>query len=225
MKRGNVGNGWKAAIAGMSVTAMICCAVCGSMAWLMDTTAPVTNTFTASKVEVKLEETTSGYKMIPGWTIAKDPKVTVAADSEDCYVFIEVDESEGFDDYMAYAIDTTIWTAGTGTGGDGIPTNVYYRKVMKSDTTKTFGILAGGSYTMTGVGTFTWAANQVLVLPTVTEAMMEAAETNQPTLKFKAHAVQLYKSNNAEFTAAEAWGQIPDSAKITSVTSPTVPTT
>ena len=80
-------------------------AVGGTLAWLTDTTEEVKNTFTQSDVDITLAETTGpSYKMVPGDTIAKDPKATVLADSEACWLFVKVVEStdKKFGDYMTY---------------------------------------------------------------------------------------------------------------------------
>lgn len=49
----------------------------GTLAWLTDTTEPVTNTFTYGDINITLAETTEVYKMVPGNSISKDPSVTV----------------------------------------------------------------------------------------------------------------------------------------------------
>ena len=65
-------------------------AVGGTLAWLIDKTDPVVNTFTAGDINITLDEpnfdSTTAYKILPGDTILKDPTVTVEAGSEDCYV-------------------------------------------------------------------------------------------------------------------------------------------
>ena len=101
-------------------------AVGGTLAWLTATTGEVKNTFTTSNIEIELAENAGGtnkeFKMVPGCTITKDPKVTVKANSEDCYLFVKVEKSTNFDAYMEYAIDTG-WTALTGVDG------VYYIEI------------------------------------------------------------------------------------------------
>ena len=65
-----------------------------TMALLTDKTDSVVNTFTIGKVDITLTETKgNGAKLVPGTTIDKDPKVTVIADSEDCYVFVKIEKS------------------------------------------------------------------------------------------------------------------------------------
>ena len=49
-------------------------AVGGTLAWLTDSTQEVKNTFTTSDIDITLAETTgTSYKMVPGFTITKDP--------------------------------------------------------------------------------------------------------------------------------------------------------
>ena len=184
-------------------------AVGGTLAWLLDSTDKIENTFSPSSIDVTLSETTQAYKMVPGWTIAKDPKVQISADSEDCYLFIKVEKTGGnvtidektygFDDFIAYAI------------ADGWKTldvvtypGVYYMEIEGAEKKGTeYGILDSGSYR-----TYTWSANQVLTKPEVTEEMMEAlTEATYPKLNITAYAFQLYKSNTVKFSPAEAWAQ------------------
>ena len=206
----------------------------GTLAWLTANGGSVTNTFTESDIDIALSETKPENKtapMVPGWTIDKDPKVTVEADSEDCWLFVKNTESTtpDLDAYISYAIaagweiveptDTNGTLATISTLSDEI---VIGRKVYKDDATKTFNILGAGEYTdpMDVDDTrddfkITWGDNQVCVKPSVTEQMMEAISTSKPTLSFQAYAVQLFKTNSNgdkadtadEFTAAEAWAR------------------
>lgn len=175
-------------------------AVGGTLAWLTATTDEVTNTFTTSNIEIELDESDNlDLKMIPGWTIAKDPKVTVKANSEKCYLFVKIEKSSNFDNFMTYemAVDsngTAIWTELTGVNGVN---GVYYRVVDASTTDQEFAVLKD---------------NQVTVKDTVTKADMEAlkaADATLPTLTFTAYASQYMKNNTAPFTAAEAWENVP----------------
>ena len=209
----------------------------GTLAWLTADGGSVTNTFTESDIDIKLEETKPVDKtapMVPGWTIEKDPKVTVEDGSEDCWLFVKITESTtpDLDAYISYAIaagweiveptDTNGTLATISTLSDEI---VIGRKVYKDDATKTFNILGAGEYTdpMDVDDTrddfkITWGDNQVCVKPSVTEQMMEAISTSKPTLSFQAYAVQLFKTNSNgdkantadELTAAEAWARAAD---------------
>lgn len=69
-------------------------AVGTTLAWLMDETDAVENTFTVGDINIELKETTgSNYKIVPGNSQAKDPTVTVKAGSEKCYVYVLIDNT------------------------------------------------------------------------------------------------------------------------------------
>ena len=133
------------------------------------------------------EKTEEEYKMVPGYTIHKDPKTTVVKGSEECYLFVKVEKSANFDSYMTYEMADG-WTALEGVEG------VYYREVKTADMGTEFSVLKD---------------DQVTVKGEVTKEMMAEAENNQPTLTITAYASQLYKNNTDTFTAAEAWANVP----------------
>lgn len=176
----------------LALAMIVVCVVGGTLAWLTATTPEVKNTFTTSDVDITLTETTgTSYKMIPGYTIAKDPKVTVEAGSEKCYLFVKVAESDNFDSFMTYDMATG-WTQGDGTD---IPSNVYYREVETSTADQEFAVLKD---------------NQVTVSGDVTKTMLnDLTENTYPTLTFTAYACQFNSSNGTPFTPAEAWANVP----------------
>ena len=141
----------------------------GTVAWLTTQTREVNNTFTTSDINITLTESTgTEYKMIPGWTITKDPKATVAAGSEDCYLFVKAEKSDNFDTFMTYEIADG-WTPLNG------ETDVYYR-VIDSDEEreKEYSILKD---------------DQVKVDGEVTKDQMKASNGTKPTLTFTAYAL------------------------------------
>lgn len=176
-------------------------AVGGTLAWLTATTGEVKNTFTTSNIEITLVETKGGddreFKMIPGCTIEKDPKVTVIAGSEKCYLFVKIEKSSNFDSFMTYTVAAD-WTPLNDTNNDGVADDgVYYRVVDASNEDQVFAVLKD---------------DKVAVKDTVTKADMEAlkaANATLPTLTFTAYASQYMKNNTAPFTAAEAWENVP----------------
>ena len=186
----------KPLLVAMAVVLLIGCVAGGTLAWLTSTTPEVTNTFTTSDINITLTETsTSGnpdvvehnYKMIPGCTISKDPKASVVAGSEECYLFVKVTKSENFDSYMEYSIATG-WTLVPGT------TDVYYREVTTAEMGTPYSVLAGDTVTVKGA---------------VTKEMMNSlTPETYPTLTFKAYAIQLYKNNTEKFSPAEAYDQV-----------------
>jgi predicted ribosomally synthesized peptide with SipW-like signal peptide len=160
----------------------------GTLAWLTDKTDPVKNTFTTSDIDISLAESQNlNLKMVPGLEITKDPKATVSTGSEECYLFVKLEKSANFDNFMTYTIADG-WTELTGVSG------VYYRKVLTAEMGTAYSVLAG---------------DKVSVKGTVTKAMMNGltAET-YPTLTVTAYASQLYKNNAEEFTPLEAWNNI-----------------
>ncbi|MBR5516216.1 MAG: hypothetical protein IKU52_08445 [Clostridia bacterium] len=100
-------------------TVLVCtAAICGTLAWLNDSTATVTNTFTVGEgISIKLEETTEDYVVVPGAKIAKDPTVTVTSNGDGCWLFVKVEST--LPSYVTYAINSA-WTAVPGVDG------VYY---------------------------------------------------------------------------------------------------
>lgn len=166
----------------LALTLLVAGVVGGTLAWLTDQTAEVKNTFTVGDINIGLTETTTDYKMVPGNTIAKDPTVTVKANSEACWLFVQVTESTDLKDFITYAIAEG-WTALPGVDG------VYYREVPASAADQTFSVLADDAVT---------------VKSDVTRTMLETAKTDAPTLTFKAYAVQ--KDHFA--TADAAWAEV-----------------
>lgn len=91
------------------VVCLLATAIIGTtLAYFTDEKA-VTNTFTTGDVTIKLDETDVGadgvatgegrkeegnaYHLLPGKTYTKDPIVTVNAGSEECYVFVRVNNT------------------------------------------------------------------------------------------------------------------------------------
>lgn len=164
----------------LALTLLVAGVVGGTLAWLTDRTAEVKNTFTVGNINIGLTETTTDYKMVPGNTIAKDPTVTVKAESEACWLFVQVTESTNLKDFITYAIAEG-WTK--------LQDGVYYREVPASAADQTFSVLKGDAVT---------------VKDTVTKAMLTAKDFANPTLTFKAYAVQ--KDNVA--SASDAWAKV-----------------
>ena len=177
----------------LALAMIVVCVVGGTLAWLTATTGSVTNTFTYGDINITLAETTgTSYKMIPGYTIDKDPKVTVLAGSEKCYLFVKVAESDNFDSFMTYDMAAG-WTQLKDASENPVP-GVYYRVVDTSTADQPFYVLAG---------------NQVTVSGDVTKTMLnDLTEATQPTLTFTAYACQYNSSNGTSFTAAEAWAKV-----------------
>ena len=179
----------KLVVAMLAVTLLIGCAIGGTVAWLTAKTEAVVNTFTYGDINITLSETTGNdYKIIPGVDINKDPKVTVKANSEDCWLFVKVEEEGTFvANKVTYSIADG-WTKGDGTK---IPSDVYYRSVTASNADQPFGVLSD---------------DKITVSEELTKAEINnlngAAKT--PKLTFTAYAVQ----KDGIDTAAAAWEKV-----------------
>lgn len=128
----------------LCAAALVVASVLGTMAFLTSKDQ-VNNTFTVGKVAITLDEANvtdmgapvadadrvkaNTYKLIPGHEYTKDPTIHVAADSEDSWIFVRVENG-----LSAIEADTTIadqikangWTALEGAAG------VYYKNYTSS---------------------------------------------------------------------------------------------
>lgn len=138
---------------------IICFTIGGTLAWLMDKTDPVQNTFTSGDVDITLtekpntnitddDETNDSWsaQMIPGNTYAKDPKVTVkgAIDAVDCWLFVKVEEKGDAQTYLDYSFtfdDDSEWEKLDIVTEEG--TTVWYREVTASETDQSWYLLDG----------------------------------------------------------------------------------
>ena len=95
----------KTLVLALAVMLIVGATVGGTIAWLTSTSGPVVNTFSTSGIGATLDESDDlDLKMVPGWTITKDPKAGVTAESEDCYLFVTVAKENNFDNFMTYEI-------------------------------------------------------------------------------------------------------------------------
>ena len=191
-KRKKKGVSTKVFLSLLALVLVVGCAVGGTIAWLTATTEPVVNTFTYGKIKIELTETTgTEYKIIPGVNISKDPKVTVKADSEACWLFVKVAEKGTFvTDKETYSIANG-WMPLDATNHPG----VYYREVDAVTADTNFNVLTGDATYPNGV---------VTVSENLTKAEVNSVAATQPTLTFTAYAVQKDGIN----TAAEAWAKV-----------------
>ena len=116
-----------------------------SLAWLTDTTDSVKNTFTYGNIDIELAETKgtiSGAvrefgKVVPGDTIEKDPTVTVKANSENCYVYVKVENNVVLNNNVIVTlnIETNWELIGQTKNSDGSVVSLYkYNTMIASQT-------------------------------------------------------------------------------------------
>lgn len=167
------------------------CAVGGTFAWLTAKTDAVVNTFTYGDINIGLTETTGNdYKIVPGVDITKDPKVTVKAGSEACWLFVKVEEkdwptfkeTDGKTAKIDYKIASD-WTELVGVSG------VYYREVGAVTADTSFEVIKG---------------NVITVSENLTKDEVNTVVALNPKLTFTAYAVQKDGVNSA----ADAWAKV-----------------
>lgn len=183
----------------LAVALLVGGAVGGTLAWLTARTDPVVNTFTYGDINISLSETKpegKQAKIIPGVDIEKDPKVTVKAKSEACWLFVKVVEANWPDfketDNTTRKVKYEVMTGENGwtklTGVEGVD-NVYYREVGAVTADTDFAVLKD---------------NKVTVSDNLTKTEVNGITAN-PTLTFTAYAVQ----RDGIDTAADAWAKVP----------------
>ncbi len=152
----------KAVVLTLCAVLLVVASVMGTMAYLTSKDS-VNNTFTVGKVKLTLDETkvdeygekyldsddssvsessavkvqANTYNLVPGHTYIKDPTVHVEADSEDCYVFVKVEngladfEATGDSKIARQITETNEWDQLTDKEGKDVA-GVYYKSVSKS---------------------------------------------------------------------------------------------
>lgn len=171
-----------------AIVLAIGCTAGGTVAWLVSKPNAITNVFTVGNINATLTETKTEFKIVPGVVIAKDPVATVTANSEDCYLFVQLTEEN-------WPTFTEATEAGSTTrkveykiadGWTKLEDGVYYREVTKDDAKdQAFPVLKD---------------NQVTVSNTLTKENADAI-TGDPKLTVAVYAVQ--KEGMA--SAADAW--------------------
>jgi len=123
----------KKIVLSVAVLAMVIALSVGmTLAYLTSTPDAVTNTFTVGNVNITLDEakvtdlgvkdgdtrvTENTYKLLPGHEYVKDPTIHVAEGSEDCWLFVKVDDQiAAIEDATTIEAQLTAngWTAVTG---------------------------------------------------------------------------------------------------------------
>ena len=176
----------------LALTMVVGCAVDGTVAWLVSESESSVSTFTLGDINIKLTEAESEsqpLKIIPGVEIRRSLKVTVEPNSEACWLFVKVEETNWsrFPDAngtakVFYSVDVQKgWIALNDHPG------VYYREINPEDAPKGDGYHVNCKLT-------------VSQKRTKAEVNSIAAGT-QPRLSFTAYAVQRLGIDDA----AAAW--------------------
>ena len=215
----------KSLILAIALVLVMTCTIGVTVAYLQDTTGPVTNVFVAADfADLTLEETkpaeydsneaTNDYLVVPGMDITKDPKVTfVPEEGEDnlvgAYVFVKMDaagwtttDNKAFTkvigncaDALSFSVDE-YWTFLKKDGNSYI----YYKAVAADETIDAQSIIAN---------------DKVTVSTAITEADLDGVSENlsvitDSSLIFSAYAIQQLGFDSTEAAWTAVYGQSQD---------------
>lgn len=186
----------------LALVLVIAMSVAGTYAYLTSHDS-VTNTFTVGNVSITMDEAKvdvdgkimpnenrvheNSYKLMPGHTYVKDPTVVVTGGSENCWLFVKVENGvaayeKAGDATIAKQIEKNGWTALDNNPG------VYYMSVTKSNDAQTFVVFENFTIADNADGVNGWSA-------------VTAANTN---ITVTAYAIQ---ADGFE-TPAAAWAEV-----------------
>lgn len=218
----------------LAAVMLVAASVAGTLAYLTAQTTEVKNTFTTTDIGLKLDETkladdhkslvtdktrvtsNEDYEMVPGRELPKDPRVTVLANSEECYVFVEVVKNEYVDTYLDYAINEG-WVQVATHDGNPVYALADDATVARAteDTMVNVEILDGDKVTVkSGV-----TKEQMAALTTVDEDGKTVV--NKPELKFFGYAVQAEGFDTAADAWTETFGKTQDTKEDQTPSNPT----
>lgn len=191
-------SGSKSVLLIIAVILLTCGMIGGTMAWMYVKTEPVSNTFTYGDIDLSLEETdtqidgdnnrnTNTYVFTETEgdedgdnAIAKDPTVVIGGGSENCWIFVKIEESANFSDFFTYEVADG-WTTLPESG-------VYFREAAASSEAQSFYVLE---------------CNAVYAKGALSQSALDALdEDSYPTLDFRAYAIQ---KDSSIADAAAAW--------------------
>ena len=161
--------------------------VSGTIAWLKSESNTLFDIFTYGDINIEITETkedSNNYELYPGKEIKKDTVITVNALSENCYIFIKINETANLGDYITYSLVET-WKQLEGFE------DVYYQEVSKSDSDQTFSIIKD---------------NILKVKSDLTKVSLNAlTEKNYPKLTITGYAIQRNSNLEGINTPSDAW--------------------
>lgn len=197
----------KALLLALCAVSLVTASVFGTMAYLTDNKT-VTNTFTVGSVAITLDEAkvdTAGqpidgaprvqaneYKLLPGHEYTKDPTIHVDANSEDCYLFVKVENGiEAIEDESSKVADQMTRNGWAEVEGKG----VYVYVGTETGATKPRAVTKENK----NIPVF----NNIKIAGSVDGTQLERYKNNNTTITVTAYAVQ--KDGFAGKSAAEIW--------------------
>lgn len=152
-----------------AIVLVIGCTAGGTVAWLVSKPTAIVNTFTIGNINATLTETKKAYNIVPGVNIDKDPVATVKANSEECYLFVQLTE-ENWPAFTEADKTTRKVEYKIADGWTELEKGVYYRVVTKKDTDQPFDVLQDNQVTVSSTLTKK-EANDIQKAPKLTVAV------------------------------------------------------
>ena len=165
--------------------------VSGTVAWLIGKSGLLMNQFSYGNIKITLhddsntgDENKINYEITTGTRIEKRTYIKVKEKSEDCWLFVKIDETDNFQDFMTYSMEDG-WTKLEG------KENIYYMEVDKSNQEQIFNVIKN---------------NEILVRTDITKEQFSSLTLdNYPSFSVSAYAVQRNDKIDDIDTAIEAW--------------------
>lgn len=200
---------------------LVVVAVGGTVAWLTDRSEQITNTFTTAGIDIELKETNKpdgtvvedgvsdwSAQLIPGEKYAKNPVVSVLKETDvDIWLFVKYDENNiNPEGKAALSYTSTLsetdsgWTQGTGKGdgGNGLPTDVWYRTVEANT------IATATKGTCCDLEVLHWHLLKDDMVSIVDEITKDQIADGSGTMTWTAYAIQ----KTGFDSAAQAWEEV-----------------
>lgn len=166
-----------------AIVLVIGCTAGGTVAWLVSKPDPIVNVFTVGNINATLTEAAKTekkeFKIVPGVDITKDPVATVKANSEECYLFVQLTEAN-WPTFTEADKTTRKVEYKIADDWNKLEDGVYYRVVIKQDTDQPFHVLQGDKVTVSSTLTKEEANDMDLAIKT----------TGAPKLTVAVYAVQ-----------------------------------
>ena len=212
----------KALLLSMCAVLLVAASVFETIAYLTDTEA-VTNTFTVGSVGLSIDEADvkpdgtldtndrvpeNEYHLLPGHTYIKDPTIYIDADSENCYLFVKVEN--GIEDIETTAKGKTIVAQMEARGWvvvDGA-TDIYVLAKGEGEPNFKYTVSKGAEVEV--FAEFTIDGDKVVNVPkgeTVPKGKLDLTAYAEATVKVTAYAVQADGFDNSLAAWAATFGK------------------
>ena len=161
----------------------------GTVSWLKSETNLLVSGFSYGDIKISIIEgetndTAKNYEIMPGTKIIKNTEIVVEENSEDNWLYVKIEQTQNFNDFMTYTIDD---------GWEKLNDyeNIYYRKVSKSNKKQTFNVIKDKT---------------INVRKDLTKENFDLlTEETYPTLSISAYAIQRNENMDEIDTAEESW--------------------